>query len=119
MKHFTKYLFLAILAVVLMSSTAIVFAAQNGPAGRGAGGEVTAIEGTTIKVSNPRDEEVSIITNGDTQFTVNGEDGDLSQVQVGMFVFARGERSEEGTVTATHVFATNEVPQRPDKGQSE
>jgi hypothetical protein len=78
----------------------------------GGGGEVARIDGNNIIAENPQG-EVTILTTADTQFTVNGQDGNLSDVQVGMFVGARGERSDDGTITANEVFASNERPERP------
>ena len=117
MKQATKFVLFAVLTLALMSSAAIAFAQSGdiqsrGPGGRGIGGEVTAIDGNTITVENPRGTG-TIVTNGDTQFMVNGEEGNLSDIQVGMFAGAKGEVSEDGTsVTAEMVFAGDERPQR-------
>lgn len=114
MKHFIKYVIVTILVVVVVSSAAVAFAAQGdregpgGPGGRGAGGEVTAIEGVTIQVKNPRG-EMAIVTGEDTEFTINGEAGSLADIEVGMFVHAQGEADDDGTFTASRVFATDEA----------
>jgi hypothetical protein len=123
MKHMIKYIVLTVLAVVMLGGAAVAFAqtdtpegfgrGPHGPGGRGGGGEVTEIDGNNIIAENPR-EQVTIVTTADTQFTVNGESGSLSDIQVGMFVGARGERSDDGTVTAEEVFAGDERPERPD-----
>ncbi len=122
MKQITKYLVLTVLVIVMMSSVAVAFAAQGGlegvggHPGRGVGGEVTAVDGANIQVENPRG-EATIVTDDNTEFVVNGETGSLADIEVGMFVLAKGERNDDGTFSATHVFASDEAPQRPDDGQ--
>ena len=52
---------------------------------------MTAIDGNTITVENPRGEG-TIITNDETKFIVNGEEeGSLADVEVGKFAGAHGE----------------------------
>jgi hypothetical protein len=122
MKRMTKYLVLAVLAVVLMGTATIAWAAQGGPEGRrgpgdrGVGGEVTSIDGQTIYVENPHG-SASIITTDNTEFVVNGEAGSLSDISVGMFAHAPGEKDDNGNVTATRVFASDEAPPHPRDGE--
>jgi hypothetical protein len=47
---------------------------------------------------------------------VNGEEGDLDDVEVGMFVHAEGERNDDDTFTATRVIASDEAPPPPPGG---
>jgi hypothetical protein len=71
------------------------------------GGEVTAIDGTTITVEG-RDGEASTITvNGDTMYQVNGDDASLAEVEVGMFLVAEGTENADGSLTATEVKAAD------------
>ncbi len=90
----------------------------NGPGrpGRGAGGQVTSIDGSTIIVKNPHGDEESIVTTGSTEFVVNDETGSLDDIEVGMFVHAEGERADDGTFTATRVVASDEAPAPPPGG---
>ena len=90
----------------------------------GMGGQVTAVtvngDSGTIAVENPRGGSGTIVTNGSTEFTVNGEAGDISDIEVEMFVMAKGELSEDGTsLTASQLFASDELPQRPKDGQGQ
>lgn len=121
MKHLLKYLVFTIVTLALLSSAAAVLAAPGdnggpGGGGRGRGGEVTAINGATLTVENPRG-EATIVTDENTVFTVNDEAGSLGDVSVGMFVRARGETAEDGTFTATQLFASDEQPERPTDGE--
>jgi hypothetical protein len=119
MKRIAKYLIFTILTIAMLSTAAMAFA-QGGPQGpggpgRGAGGEVTSIDGSTLNVKNPHGEE-TILTTDSTEFVVNDEAGSLADVEVGMFVCAEGERSDDGTFTATKVIASDDMPQPPDGG---
>ncbi|GAB4449144.1 MAG: hypothetical protein Kow0031_31610 [Anaerolineae bacterium] len=125
MKRVSLFLVLAMLAIAMIGTTAVAFAhngegrpgGPDGPGGRGIGGQVTAIDGSTLTVESPRG-TATIVTTADTTFTVNGEAGSLSDISVGMFAGARGEVSEDGSsVTADQVMASDEAPQRPDKGE--
>ena len=69
------------------------------------GGEVTAIDGSTITVER-RDGTTSTITvNGDTAYQVNGDDATLADVEVGMVLIAEGTESDDGSFTAIEVKA--------------
>ncbi|MEW5961620.1 MAG: DUF5666 domain-containing protein, partial [Chloroflexota bacterium] len=89
----------------------------GGPGGPGVVGQVTSIDGYTIVVENPQGDEESIVTTDDTEFVINDEAGSLSDIEVGMYVFAHGETDDDGAFTATQVRASDELPQPPDKGQ--
>jgi hypothetical protein len=127
MKRITMFLLFSILAIALLAGAAIVFAQERpadiqgrpgGPGGPGVGGEVTSIDGATIHVKNPHG-EAAIVTNDSTEFVVNGADGSLADVKVGMFVHAQGEKNDDDTLTATRVFASDEQPQPPDGGHGQ
>lgn len=120
MKRSIKYLMFGLMLIAMLSSAAVAFAqgGQGGPGGpggpgRGAGGEVTAIDGSTIVVTNPHGDEESIVTTDSTEFVVNDETGSLDDIEVGMFVHAEGERDDDGTLTATKVMASDDMPQGP------
>ena len=71
------------------------------------GGEVTAIDGSTITVEG-RDGTTSTITvNGDTTYQVNGDDATLADVEVGMVLIAEGTENADGSLTATEVKAAD------------
>jgi hypothetical protein len=72
-----------------------------------AGGEVTAVSGSTITVKG-RDRTTSTITvTGSTTYTVAGNGATLADVKVGMFLVAEGTKNADGSLTATNVHAAN------------
>jgi len=126
MKKYAKYIIGALLIVGVLGGAAVAYAAQGvdfqsrrgGPGGPGRGpgfgGEVIAVDGSTIQVQNPHGEEGTIVTNDATEFIVNGEAGSLADVAVGKFVMAMGERQDDGSVLAERVMVMDEVPTPPD-----
>jgi hypothetical protein len=71
------------------------------------GGEVTAIDGSTITVEG-RDGTTSTITaNGDTSYQVNGDDATLADIDVGMILIAEGTENADGSLTAIEVKAAD------------
>ena len=71
------------------------------------GGEVTAIDGSTVTVEG-RDGTASTITaTGDTAYQVNGDDATLADVEVGMVLIAEGTENADGSITATEVKAAD------------
>lgn len=84
------------------------------PDGDIAGGRVTAVEGATISVENPKDGEATIVTTGETQFRLGKEDGgSLADVTEDKFVLAFGETQENGSLLA-RIVVIHEG--RPGKG---
>ena len=77
----------------------------------GVGGQVTAIDSTTITVKNPQG-TATIVTTSSTTFEVNGASATLSGITVGMFVRAEGAKAADGTFTATKVIASSTLPAR-------
>ena len=69
------------------------------------GGEVTAVDGSTITVEQPRRQSATITVNGDTEYQVNGDAATLADVEVGMFLVAEGTENGDGSLTATKVKA--------------
>ena len=53
-------------------------------------GEVTAIDGNTITVTQPGGTTATIHVDGDTTYQVNGAAGALSDIKVGSFIVAEG-----------------------------
>jgi len=127
MKKYIKYIIGALLIVGILGGAAVAYAAQGvdfeahrgGPGGPGrgpgVGGEVTAVDGTTITVETPRGEAGTIVTDEETEFIVNGEAGSLADVEVGKFVGAHGEMQDDGSILADRVMVTDELPTRPER----
>jgi len=71
-----------------------------------AGGEVTKIDGSTITVTQRDGSTATISVNGQTRYSVNGNDGAaLSDLKVGMFLVAEGTKNSDGSLTAASVRA--------------
>ena len=71
------------------------------------GGEVTAVDGSTITVEGRDGETATITVNGDTEYQVNGDDATLADVEVGMVLVAEGSDNGDGSITATRVRAAD------------
>jgi Domain of unknown function (DUF5666) len=69
-------------------------------------GQVTAVGGDSITLSQRDGSTVSVQVNGSTEFTVSGETGkSVSDIEVGMIVVASGEQNDDGSLDAAHVRA--------------
>lgn len=78
-----------------------------------AGGEVTAISGSTITVKDRDGTSVTINVTGSTTYDVAGATAKLSDIKVGMFLDAEGTQNGDGSLTATTVRAgDNDGPGR-------
>ena len=66
-------------------------------------GEVTAIDGNTITVTQPGGTTATIHVDGSTTYTVNGAAGALSDVKVGSFIAAEGTQRSDGSLDAAAV----------------
>jgi hypothetical protein len=71
------------------------------------GGEVTAIDGSTITVEQRDGTPATITVNGDTEYQVGGDNATLADVEVGMFLVAAGAENADGSLTATDVRAAD------------
>lgn len=71
------------------------------------GGEVTAIDGSTITVGGRDGTAATIKVNADTTYQVNGDDAALADVEVGMVLIAEGTENADGSITATEVKAAD------------
>jgi hypothetical protein len=69
------------------------------------GGEVTAIDGNTITVTNRDGTTGTIHVDGDTTYLVNGDTGALSDISVGSFVVAQGSLRTDGSLDADAVHS--------------
>ena len=73
-----------------------------------AGGEVTAISGSTISVTQRDGSTATIKVTASTDYTVGGdEDAALADVEVGMHLMAVGTENSDGSLTATEVRAAD------------
>ncbi|HEY4228344.1 MAG TPA: DUF5666 domain-containing protein [Candidatus Limnocylindrales bacterium] len=70
-----------------------------------AGGQVTAIDGSTITVKDRDGTSVTITVTGSTTYDVAGATAKLSDIKVGMFLVAEGTQNTDGSLTATTVRA--------------
>ena len=70
-----------------------------------AGGEVTAISGSTITVKDRDGASVTITVTGSTTYDVAGATAKLSDIKVGMFLNAEGTQNSDGSLTSTSVRA--------------
>jgi hypothetical protein len=68
-------------------------------------GEVTAIDGNTITVTQPGGTTATIHVDGDTTFRVNGAAGALTDIKVGSFIAAEGTQRSDGSLDAAAVRA--------------
>ncbi len=103
---------------VAISSTAPA-APEGGPAagygddGHGqnmapvAGGQVSAVVGSTITVTDPRGNTDTFTVDGSTSYIFNGAAGNLGEVTVGSFVFATGTSTGPGALTANKVVISS------------
>lgn len=69
-------------------------------------GQVTAVTGDSITLSQPDGSTVTVHIDSATEFTIGGETGKaLSDVEVGMIVAASGEQNSDGSLDAARVRA--------------
>jgi len=69
------------------------------------GGEVTAIDGSTITVKQRDGTSGTIKVTGSTTYNVAGAAAKLADVKVGMFLVAEGTKNADGSITASTVRA--------------
>ena len=68
-------------------------------------GQVTAINGNTITVTQPGGTTATIHVDGDTKYQVNGAAGALSDIKVGSFIVAEGTQRTDGSLDAAAIHA--------------
>ena len=66
-------------------------------------GEVTAIDGNTITVTQPGGTTATIHVDGHTTYRVDGATGSLSDVKVGSFIVAEGTQRTDGSLDAAAI----------------
>ena len=69
------------------------------------GGEVTAIDGSTVTVTQRDDTTATINIGSDANIVVNGDAAELADVEVGMVLVAEGTENSDGSLDATRVRA--------------
>jgi len=90
---------------------------QGGPGGHGpgdgshAGGQVSAVSGSTITVAGRDGNSQDILTTADTTFQLDGAAADLSAIKAGQFIHADGATDSAGAFTATAIHASTSQPQ--------
>jgi hypothetical protein len=73
-----------------------------------AGGEVTAISGSSITLSQRDGTTATVTVNDATTYEVNGTDGAaLADIEVGMLLVAQGTENSDGSLAATEVRAAD------------
>jgi hypothetical protein len=69
------------------------------------GGQVTAVNGNTITVTQPGGTTATIHVDGNTKYQVNGAAGALSDIKVGSFIIAEGTQRTDGSLDAAAIHA--------------
>ena len=69
------------------------------------GGEVTAVDGSTITVKQRDGTSATIQVTGTTTYNVAGATAKLADVKVGMFLVAQGTKNADGSLIASIVHA--------------
>jgi hypothetical protein len=69
------------------------------------GGEVTAIDGQTLTVTQPGGTTTTVHLGANTTYQVDGAAGKLSDIKVGSYIVAEGTQRTDGSLDATDVHA--------------
>jgi hypothetical protein len=69
------------------------------------GGQVSAVNGNTITVTQPGGTTATIHVDGNTKYQVNGAAGALSDIKVGSFIIAEGTQRTDGSLDAAAIHA--------------
>ncbi len=69
------------------------------------GGQVTAVNGNTITVTQKDGTTTTIHVDGNTKYQVNGAAGSLSDIKVGSFIIAEGTQRTDGSLDAAAIHA--------------
>ena len=69
------------------------------------GGEVTAVDGSTVTVELRGGTSATINIGGDANIVVNGDAAELADIEVGMVLVAEGTQNADGSLDATRVKA--------------
>lgn len=77
------------------------------------GGQVTAINGNTITVTQPGGTTATIHVDGNTKYQVNGAAGAMSDIKVGSFIIAEGTQRTDGSLDAAAIHAGDRMIKGP------
>jgi hypothetical protein len=80
------------------------------------GGEVTAVDGSTITVKQRDGSTATIKVTSSTTYNVAGADAKLADLKVGMFLVAEGTKNADGSLTASDVHAGSAGDRGPGRG---
>ena len=80
------------------------------------GGEVTAVDGSTITVELRGGTSETINIGSETNIVVNGDAAALADIEVGMLLVAEGTENADGSLDATRVKAGDRGLRGPDDG---
>jgi hypothetical protein len=83
-------------------------------------GQVSAIDGDTITVTQPGGTKTTVHVSVSTTYTVDGQAGKLSDIKVGAFIVAEGTQRSDGSLDAAAVragFGGKIVPGGPSSGK--
>jgi hypothetical protein len=69
------------------------------------GGEVTAVDGSTVTVEQRDGTSATVTIGGDANIVVNGDAAALADIEVGMVLVAEGTENADGSLDATRVKA--------------
>lgn len=69
------------------------------------GGEVTAVDGSTVTVKLREDTTATVNIGSDANIVVNGDAATLADIKVGMVLVAEGTKNDDGSLDATRVKA--------------
>ena len=69
------------------------------------GGEVTAVDGSTVTVEQRDGTSATINIGSDANIVVNGDAAELADIEVGMVLVAEGTENSDGSLDATRVRA--------------
>lgn len=72
-----------------------------------AGGEVTAVDGSTVTVERRDGTTTTIRVEAGADVNVNGDDATVADIEVGMFLVAQGTENDDGSLSATLVRAAD------------
>lgn len=136
MKDIFKYMIGAALGIALVAGVSVAFAqssfqegrhfgnaegsaffqqaGEEGPCGGrrgpGAGGEVTAVSDSSLTLTTPKGDSVTVNVSEDTvvRLVESQSDGSLSDIKVGSHVMVRGQRNDDGSVEAKAIMVAPE-----------
>ena len=73
-------------------------------------GQVTAIDGSALTVTQPGGTTATIHVDGATTYRIDGASGSLSDIKVGSFIVAEGAQRADGSLDAAAIRGGDRVP---------